>query len=526
MLKVVNAEEMRAIDNYAIEKVGLPGVVLMENAGRATFRVIQQMLGNTPDPLVYIFCGKGNNGGDGFVVARHLWNEGIYVRVFCIVPEKELSGDALTNYNILHNMNIPIEFVSSTDQLREVENEPPHILVDALLGTGLKGPAKGFVKEVIDFLNQNVETRILSIDLPSGLNADSPQVPGSAIRADVTVTMALPKRCHVLFPAKNYVGENYVVEIGIPPFVVNKPDIKLELLEQGDIVLPFRYPDAHKYECGKVAILAGSKGYTGAAALCAQAALKTGAGMVILAVPESINAVMEQKLTEVINRPVPETAQQTIGPESMETIEELLEWCDVLAIGPGLGRSEAVRKAVIATLEKCDKPVVIDADALWALAQDRKLLEAGDHRNWILTPHFGEFSRFFPGEDKENLAIHRIEIAQAFAREYNLTLLLKGNPALVAMPDERVYINSTGNAGLASAGTGDVLTGITVGLLAQGFDPDEAAYTANFVHGFAADHIVERETIYGLTAGDLINNLGFALKSLQTGQQGSNEPAI
>ena len=511
MLKVVTADEMRDMDTTAIETVGIPGVVLMENAGSACTRVIQQQLEGKEDPLVHVFCGKGNNGGDGFVIARHLWNEGVYVKVFCIVPEKDITGDALINLDILRNINIPLEFVTTIEQLEDVENHPPDILVDALLGTGIKGAVKGFAREVIDFINQNVETRVVSVDIPSGLDANSPRVTGSAMRANTTVTMALPKRCHVLYPAKNYVGEIYVVDIGIPPFVLNRPEVKVELLEARDIVLPFRYPDAHKYECGKVGILAGSKGYTGAATLAAEAALKVGAGMVILAVPESINPVMEQKLTEVITRPLPETADQTIGKVSLAALEELVEWSDVLAIGPGLGRSAEVQEAVIEVLKMCDKPVVIDADALLALANHSQLLNNGPHENWILTPHMGEFRRFFPDESRESISENRIELAQDFAERYGLTLLLKGAPSMVALPDRQVYLNSTGNAGLASGGTGDVLTGFVAGLLAQSYDADEAAYTANFIHGYAADYVMQEETQYTLVAGDLIRHLGAAL---------------
>lgn len=514
MIKVVTAEEMREKDRFTIEEIGVPGVILMENAGQAAFRVIRQKLNDVVDPLVYIFCGKGNNGGDGFVVARHLWNEGVYVRVFCVVEEDQIAGDARINYNILKNMNLPIEFVSTIDQIRALENEPPDILVDALLGTGIKGAVQGFTKEVIDFINKNLETTVVAIDLPSGLNASTGEVAGSAIRADITVTMALPKRCHVLYPAKNYVGQLYIADIGIPPFVLHKDDVKVDMLDEEDIVLPFRYPDANKYEVGKVAVLAGSKGYTGAAALTARAALKMGAGLVILGIPESLNPIMEQKLTEVITRPLPETAELSIGAASLPSIQELLEWADVLAIGPGLGRSEEVQETIIAILKNFKKPTVIDADALFALANRPQILNGNHHAHWILTPHLGEFRRFLPGESKESLATNRIELAQEFARKHGLTLLLKGAPTLVALSDRRVYLNPTGNSGLASGGTGDVLTGFIAGLLAQGYDPDEAAYTASFVHGYTADYIVEKETVYTLLAGDLITHLGPALNRL------------
>ncbi len=522
MIKVVTAEEMREKDRFTIEKIGVPGVVLMENAGAAVARVIMRELNGVADPLVHVICGKGNNGGDGFVIARHLWNEGVYVRVFCIAPAEQLTGDAKINYTILKNMKMPIEHIGNVTELRELEHEPPDILVDALLGTGVRGAAEGFVSEVIDFINHNIETRVVAVDIPSGLDANSAEVAGSAVRADLTVTMALPKRCHVLYRAKNYVGQLYIADIGIPPFVLNMGDVKVEMLEAKDIVLPFRFPDSHKYECGKVGVLAGSKGYTGAAALAAHAAMKIGAGMVALAVPESINAVMEQKLTEIITRPLPETPHQTIGTESISEIRELVNWCDVLAIGPGLGRSQHVQDAVIEVLKMCDKPVVIDADALFAVANHPEILTEYGNKNWVLTPHLGEFLRFFPDEDKRSLYNYRIERAQDFAKTYGVTLLLKGAPAMVALPDGLVYLNPTGNAGLASGGTGDVLTGFVAGLLAQGFDPDEAAYTANFLHGYTADVILEKETTYTILASDLIANLGVAINKFSKDNEHSH----
>mgnify|MGYP001797378735 CR=1 FL=1 len=407
MIKVVTASEMREIDRFTIEDIGVPGVVLMENAGLAAFRIIIQELEEVQDPLVYVFCGKGNNGGDGFVVARHLWNEGVYVRVFCTVEEHEIEDDARINYNILQNMHVPIEFLTDVAILDEVDDEPD-MVVDALLGTGLRSAPSGTVRSVIDIINSSYESKVISIDVPSGLNASSPKVDGVAVRADITVTMALPKRCHKLYPAKNFVGELYIADIGTPPSVLNDDDVLVDMLEQDDIVLPFRYPDAHKYECGKVGVLAGSKGFSGAATLTAEAAQRMGAGLTILAVPESINPVVEQKLTEVITRPLPETKEQTIGKTSMKRIEDLLEWCDVLAIGPGLGRSKAVEEVVVEILTNFDKPIVIDADALLALANNPHLLKSDKAPNWILTPHMGEFLRFFPNARSPALPITRL----------------------------------------------------------------------------------------------------------------------
>ena len=513
MIKVVTAEEMREMDRYTIKEVGLPGVVLMENAGAETAMVILDLLEDIENPLVHVFCGKGNNGGDGFVIARHLSNNGIDVALFNQVTEKELKGDALINYKIIKKMGIPIKFIGkSADLVKYEAYEAPDIIVDALLGTGIKGAVRAFVKDVIDFIN-DLDIPVLSVDLPSGLNADTGDVVGSVISADVTVTMALPKRCHLFYPAKNFVGDLYVADIGMPEFVASDKKIKVQLIDDDDIQLPYRSPDAHKYQFGRVAILAGSPGYTGAAALTSKAALKIGSGMVILGIPENLNPILEQKLTEVITRPLPDTDRHTIGKKSLPAIEELLDWCDLLAIGPGLGRDDEVQETIIQILKNFSKPVVIDADALFALANHPKIMK--NHPNWILTPHIGEFLRFLPEETKTSLSSNPIAIAQNFTSKYQTNLILKGAPSLTVDPEANVYINSTGNSGLASGGSGDVLTGIIAGLLAQKLTPFEAAYTATFLHGFIADYVAEEQTSQTLVAGDVIKYMGDALKLLE-----------
>lgn len=512
MIKVVTAEEMREMDRYTIKEVGVPGVVLMENAGAETAAVILDLLENVENPLVHIFCGKGNNGGDGYVIARHLSNNGIDVEIFNAVEEDKIKGDALINYKIIRNMGIrTVSIRKPADLSKYEEYESPDIIVDALLGTGIKGSVRGFIKEVIDFLN-DLDIPVVSVDLPSGLNADTGAVEGSAIFAEATVTMALPKRCHLFYPAKHFVGELFIADIGMPASVASNESVKVQLIEDNDIQLPYRSPDAHKYQFGRVAILAGSPGFTGAAVLTANAALKIGAGMVILGTPESLNPIFEQKLTEVITRPLPDTDQQTIGRSSLPAIKELLDWCDVLAIGPGLGRSDEVQETIIEILKGFSKPAVIDADALFTLSNHSNTLKKLSSQKWILTPHAGEFLRFLPSETKDSVSSKPVELAQKFASDYKLHLLLKGAPSLAADPDGNVYINSTGNSGLASGGSGDVLTGIIAGLLAQKQTAIEAAFTANFLHGFIADYVSEIETSYSLSAEDLITFMGEALR--------------
>ncbi len=506
MQKVVTSAEMREMDRYTIEELGIPGMVLMENAGVGTFHVIQEIMGDAEFPLVYIFCGKGNNGGDGMVIARHLWDSGTDIRLLIAGQRSDLKGDALQNYNIIENLGIPVEFVSGFDHLLELFDEEPDLVVDALLGTGIKGAVEGFLAEVIEFIN-DLDCPVVSVDIPSGLNADSPEIKGATVKADFTVTMALPKRSHIFYPAREYVGELYIADIGIPHTVRNTEHVSVQIVEKRDIELPYRSGNSHKYNCGTVAVIAGSPGFTGAATLTAEASLRIGAGLVRLAVPQSLSPVLETKLTEVIKTPYPAGEADFLVPESLAALQELLDWCDVLAIGPGLGRSAETQQAIIRILTEFKKPAVIDADALFALARNQGVLKK-PHPQWILTPHLGEFSRFLPDISKQDLQTNFLDIARESAQKFGINILLKGGPSLVADPDGEVFVNSTGNPGLSSGGTGDVLTGFVAGLLAQKLEPAEAAFTANFLHGFVADKVVEEESIYSLIAGDLITHLG------------------
>jgi hydroxyethylthiazole kinase-like uncharacterized protein yjeF len=507
MIKVVSSQEMRELDKYTIEKIAIPGMVLMENAAKATFQVIEKILADEPTSRVAVFCGKGNNGGDGFVIGRYLWNMGAEVKIFLVGEETDLKGDAKHNFNIIKKLGLDISFLSKKSELSRILKSPPDLVIDALLGTGISGAVYGFMKDVIDLINQ-LPCPVIAVDIPSGLNSDTAAVNGVAVQAEVTVTMALPKYCHVFYPAKSFVGDLYIADIGIPNSVTDSFNLRVQIIEKSDIVLPPRPADTHKYRCGKVAVLAGSKGYTGAAALTSEAALKAGAGLIVLGIPDELNPILEMKLTEVITKPY---RNSSFSDPAETAISELLDWCDVLAIGPGLGRTVSTQQAIINLLKSFRKPAVIDADALFALSQFPELLKR-PHGKWILTPHHGEFMRFFRELAKSEFQSHFVQLAQEFAQKFRLTLLLKGAPSLVASPDGNVFVNSTGNSGLASGGTGDVLTGLVAGLWAQGLEPASAAFTANYLHGLCADDIAAERTAYALTAGDIIETYGATLK--------------
>ncbi len=502
MIKIVSAHEMRQMDQHTIHTLGIPGVVLMENAGRGVYLVIEKILEELYQPSVHIFCGKGNNGGDGYVIARYLWEQGVDLHVWVVGEEKDVKGDAKINFEVIGKLGVPVKFLKSKADLRKISGISADIVVDALLGTGISGAVHGLMKDVITFMN-SMGGLIVSVDVPSGLNSDLPNLEGEAIQADITVTMALPKICHVFHPARSHVGKLHIADIGIPPEVRFSPDVPIQMIETYDVELPERSADAHKYSCGKVAILAGSVGYTGAATLAAEAAMRMGAGLVILGIPEDLNPVVEMKLTEVITKPY---KGNKLHSSKDPAIRELLEWCDVLAIGPGLGRSSETQQAIANILQDFKKPAVIDADALFALAHFPDLLKKS-RPNWILTPHHGEFLRLLKDVTKKQFLGQFISHARKYSQKYGLTLLLKGAPSMVISPDGQVYVNPTGNPGLASGGTGDVLTGFVAALLAQGMEPVLAAFTANYFHGKCADELVAEGSPHSLLAGDLFLNL-------------------
>ncbi|MFC1713947.1 NAD(P)H-hydrate dehydratase [Candidatus Poribacteria bacterium] len=522
-MKVVTAQEMRNIDTQAINETGIPGIVLMENAGVGVVHVIEGRRcdsrlfpGTSSCPLrISIFAGKGNNGGDGLVIARHLINRGHDVTIYLISEPDDFTGDALTNLKIAQNMQIPIEIMLSEDQLADCEHQiiASDLLIDAIFGTGLKGAIVGFPANVIDFLNRS-GVPIVAVDLPSGLEADTGRVEGSCIRATLTVAMALPKRGLLLYPGAGFVGELQIADIGIPYEVMESQNIQVDQPQASDIatLLPIRRRDAHKGSFGKALILAGSVGFTGAAALASEAALRIGAGLVTLGIPESLNTVMEVKLTEVMTRPLPETESQSLASEARDEIMDLVDGLDVVALGPGLSRDPETVSLVRQLCREIRIPKVIDADGLNALAEDRDVLKDLSSQT-ILTPHPGEMARLM-GCSISDVQSDRIGVAQDFAKENGIVLVLKGVPTVTTDPLGMVYLNSTGNPGLASGGTGDVLTGAIAGLLAQGLDAIDAAILGVYVHGLAGDLAAEAQGEAGMLAGDVLRHLPAAIQQL------------
>ena len=514
MHRLVTAQEMREIDRRTIEEVGVPSLLLMENAGLGIVRVVERTFKEKCRKSVAIFCGKGNNGGDGMVVARHLFNRGIPVDVYLVGQRHELKGDALINSQILSGFGIQILQIEQKKDLRRVKE--CDLIVDALLGTGVTGEVRGVLAKVIDWMNRSC-LPVVSVDLPSGLHSDDGTYEGACVRPVATATMAELKRGLVIPPGREIAGEVTVVDIGSPDFISQSVGVNTFLLEENDVKnrLPKRPPAAHKGVFGKILILAGSPGMTGAATLASKAALRVGGGLTILGIPRGLNAILEEKLTEVMTKPLPETSNGTLSLKSEPEIGSLLEWADVLAIGPGLTTesetSELVRKVVTGT----QRSMVIDADGLNAFSSYSEQLEE-KKGEFIITPHYGELSRLI-GVPIEEISKNCMEIARESAVRFACVVILKGSPTVIASPEGDVFVNPTGNSGLATPGTGDVLTGMIIGFLAQGCSVLDAGICGVYLHGLAGDIAANAVGERSLIAGDLNRFLEQAILRIERG---------
>ncbi len=514
MQRIVTASEMAKMDKKTIDEIGIPGIVLMEIAGRGVIDEINNLLKQVRSKNMLIFCGKGNNGGDGYVIARLLKNAGARVTVILAGKKENIRGDALINLNVLENLNIGINEI---DTIEDIEHpDSVDLVVDALLGTGVTGPVKGFYADLIKYINLLGEKApVVSVDLPTGMETDTGNIVGDCVNADATVTMGHIKAGVLFSPARDYTGKVSVVDIGIPPEVSAELHRKIFLTELHDVHknLPKRKLDAHKTSAGKIVVFAGSVGMTGAATLTSLSTLQTGAGLTKLGIPESLNTILEQKLTEVMTIPLPETDRKSISVKAKDEIGELLEWADIVAMGPGLSTHEDTVEFVKWMLKNIDKPMVLDADGINALSESTELIK--QYKNeLILTPHPGELSRLINKPIHDILA-DRINILQKVAEDLNSIIVLKGAPTITGDRDGSLYINSTGNPGMATGGTGDVLTGIIAGLWAQHLSAIDAAVCGVYLHGLAGDLAADQLSEMGMIAGDLNVYLPEAIRLLE-----------
>ena len=523
-MKVVTAAEMRQIDQDTIEGIGIPGIVLMETAGSAIVRAIEQHY--TTCQRIGIFAGKGNNGGDGIVIARQLAHAGRDVHLFLVSPQESFTGEAQINLQIANNLGLRIEEIPTGTGFYGTRTVPTtlvscELLVDAILGTGLRGPVRDPIAPIINALNR-LPTPVLSVDLPSGLDADTGHPLGPCVQADRTVTIGLPKRGLLMHPGAELAGKLEVVDIGFPEQVVNAQNIKVNWTSatQAAQWMPPRPLSSHKGSYGRVLVVAGSTGMTGAAALASEAALRTGAGLVTLAIPKHLNPIVEGLLPEVMTLPLPETDTGSLAVSATSTILEFAEKTkSILAIGPGLSQHAETVSLVHQLIRENQEQglnlrMVIDADGLNALSQVRETVSFLDTEA-VLTPHPGEMARLTKTPIL-TLEADRIGTAQQFASEHGLTLVFKGAPTVTSDPKGNLWVNSTGNPGMATGGMGDVLTGIIAGLMAQGISSESAAALGVYLHGLAGDLVVERSGMHGLIASDVLKAIPEALFSLMS----------
>lgn len=517
-MKAVTPQQMQEIDARCQRKHRVPSLTLMENAGRAAAQAAAAMVGaglpGTEGRVCFV-CGPGNNGGDGMAAARHLKSRGMAVDVFLVGSVSKLKGDARIQAGKLKTAGIKLMEANAPKGLNVLKRslEGSCLAVDAIFGTGFKGVPDKISSQVIDTVNQS-GLPVLSIDIPSGVDGRTGACPGAGIKASATVTLGLIKTGLMFYPGKQLAGTLTVADIGIPPAAAEEVKDSIEIAEESTVkgLLPRRPPDAHKGTCGTVLVLAGSIGMTGAAALTAQAAMRAGAGLVYLAIPESLNDIMESKLTEVITRPLPETRTRTLSVAGFDKIRNLLAKADVVALGPGLSLHPETAELVALVLSQVTMPAVIDADALNASAAKPETLY-DIKAPLILTPHYGEMARLLR-RDMSLVKSDPMAAAQEAAQKFCQTVVLKGAPTVISQTKGPLWINTTGNPGMATAGSGDVLTGLLAGLLAQGLKTPEAAKLGVYLHGLAGDLAAEEKTQYSMLAGDILENLPRAFARL------------
>jgi NAD(P)H-hydrate epimerase len=508
MRAIISPEQMRSLDDRTINEAGIPGIVLMELASRGVMLEVERILGGHVDGArALVFCGSGNNGGDGFAVARRFLNAEADAIVYLFAERSKITGDALTNMTIFENLGGQIIEVKEKSDL---DNMPmADVVIDALLGTGITGAAHGIIASGIEVIN-SFQIPVVSVDIPSGINAATGYAEGPAVRADITATFGEIKIGHLISPGLEHSGRISRVDIQIPPKYLEELEAPLYLAEANDVynMLPQRSMDAHKGDAGKVLVVAGSVGMTGAAELASKSCLRSGAGLVKVATAKDAQAILAGKTSEIMTIPVANTEEGSIAPEAETTIDEARKWADVEVIGPGLSLNPETVKWFHEHAEDLPLPTVIDADGLNALSQNQDLMMKLNEEI-VLTPHIGEFARL-TGLSSEEIAKNRVNLVKEYATKWNVTLLLKGVPTLVGVPNGPVYAILAGNPGMATAGMGDVLTGVIAGLMAQGLNGMDACIAGTTIHGLAGNLAVQQLGNTGIVSSDVVERLPLA----------------
>jgi hydroxyethylthiazole kinase-like uncharacterized protein yjeF len=531
MKLILTPEQMKRVDEYAIKRLRIPSMLLMENAGKAVVNEIAarnvHSIGSSKKQTasfdkirMLVLCGKGNNGGDGFVVARLLREQGYSVTVVLIENERELSGDGLENYRRLQDYEIAGLQILSFDVFQKSKKRSFNIIVDAMLGTSFRGELKGKYRKAVEWCNKQSSWKI-AVDTPTGLNGETGEVLTDAFHANVTVTMSNTKIGFYRERAKEYTGKVVIADIGIPKNVIPKKVLSTTsafvtvLVEEKDVqkTFPRRESNSHKHSVGKIFILSGSKSMMGASLLCSQSAMRSGAGQVILAVPDSEYSTIAKRTIEVMPLGLPSTNAGSLSATGLHEIEKRISWSNVVLIGCGLSGNAETQELIREVIRKSEKPMVIDADGLNALAGNLRLLKNKRSNHIVITPHLGEFSRLVGISSKE-IEQNKFSIAAAFAKKYNLILVLKGAPTITVHPSGKIFVNSTGNPGMSTAGSGDVLAGIIASLIGQGNTLLDASKNGVFTHGRSGDISSAHLGMHGMIASDMIKYLPSAISSI------------
>lgn len=528
-MKILSAMQMAEVDRLTTERYRIPSILLMENAGRSVADEIEKMCPGLDRKRIVVLCGRGNNGGDGFVAARYMALRGANPSILLFSQPEKLRGDALTNLEIAKSMGLQIQILATPAEakphLRKME--APDVIVDALFGTGLAKPIGPDFRYVVEWINaRNSEAFVAAVDIPSGIMADSPEIIGPAVRAALTVTFSALKLAQVMPPASDYAGKVVLVPIGSPSALFENPSYRLNLVDGAQIrkTLPRRARDSHKGSFGHIYAVAGSRGKSGAALMTGIAALRSGAGLVTLWLPKSLQKDVVGKFPELMTEVMPETQEGTSDTTGAERLLQLLPDMDALIVGPGITTHPSTRKLVWELVRCSPVPVVLDADGINAFVPPAEPLKNEKDQPVILTPHPGEMARLL-GRKISEVQKNRLRIASDYAVTRNCYVVLKGFQTVIASPDGELYINTSGNPGMATGGTGDILAGM-MGRFVAGWKirstREDCVKLADYIcaavylHGMAGDLAAEEEGMESLLATDLLKYLPRAFKRVST----------
>ena len=504
-MKVSRVNEMRNLDRRAIEDYGISQEILMENAGQAVYFTILKEYGVKNKNFV-IFCGIGNNGGDGLVVARKIYSNGGKVNIFILGDRSKFKGAAKQNFDIVNKFQIePLDLQDVSSVMEAVQNSD--VIIDAIFGTGLDREVGGKNKDIINMINASQKT-VFSIDIPSGIHGDTGQIMGTAVKAHYTTTFGLPKTGNLLYPGFEFGGKLYVTHISFPSTLQDSDQLKIATNDLK--LIPPRSKDTHKGDYGKVLFIAGSSNYLGAPYFAAQSFLKAGGGLSFLATPGNVAAFIGNKGSEIVFIPQGNTMSGSISLDNKRQLLQFSENVDMVVIGPGLSLNEETQSLVRELCAEIKKPLLIDGDGITAVANDCEKIK-NRKAPTILTPHLGEMARIVK-QKIDDIIKDKIDVLQSTAQELNTTVVLKGAHSLIGYPDKKVFINLSGNPGMATAGSGDVLTGTIAAMFGLGFSINDAVRMGVFIHGFAGDLAAKDKGEDGLIAGDIMDQLPASMK--------------